>query len=125
MESSDLTPPLPDDERLHAVFREVAPPLPDDGFSVRVLAALPAPRSSRTPIWRTVAILIGAAVGFVFAWQPIAAWASHPPDVESFRRSVAQLGASLTDPHLWLGVALALGSLLYAFMSSARNRLRE
>ena len=122
MEFSDLTPPHRDDVRLHELFREIAP-LPDDGFSARVLAALPAPRSSRTPMLRAVAILIGAAAGLASSWQPLVALASHPPELELVRHSLAQLGGSLSDPHLLLGMALVATSMLYAFMTSARDRL--
>lgn len=106
------------------MFREVAPPLPDDGFSVRVLAALPAPSSSRTPVLRASAILAGAMAGLAFAWRPIAALWSSPPEVEPLRRLLAQLSGPLSDPHLLLAIALAAASLLYAFMDS-RHRLNR
>jgi len=45
MEPADLSSPDPTDQKLAAFLRSAeGQPLPDDGFSVRVLAALPPPR---------------------------------------------------------------------------------
>ena len=59
MESSNLTP-QPDAD-LDAILRAAGAPLADDGFSQRVLAALPAPALPRWVTWGVP--MTGALVG--------------------------------------------------------------
>src|SRR4051812_15601204 len=81
MEPADLNFPADDDRRLTALLQ--SPPLADDGFSDRVLAALPQP----PPRWRRATfITVGGAAGVVIAfwrtnpWSAIAAqWETAAP----------------------------------------------
>lgn len=69
MEPDDLNSLSPDDAKLEAWLRANAslPRLPDDGFSCRVLAALPpVSRKARVSERRRV-VLCGAAVGVIVA----------------------------------------------------------
>jgi len=64
MESPDLNPALPPDDRFDALLRSVAPaPLEDGGFTRRVMASLPRPRRSRAEWGRGAAVALGAAAG--------------------------------------------------------------
>lgn len=61
MEPTNLNSPTPDDEKLAQFLRSTeSEPLPDDGFSARVLAALPPPRLA--PLFSRRDWLIGGAV---------------------------------------------------------------
>jgi len=61
MDSSGLNPPPFDDDAVLRAHFEAAPPLADNGFSSRVVSALPAPRAWN---WRAATILgIASALG--------------------------------------------------------------
>ena len=61
MEPANLNSPTPDDEKLARFLRSTdGEQLPDDGFSARVLAALPLPRPA--PLFTGRDWLIGGAV---------------------------------------------------------------
>lgn len=113
MEPANLTP-TPEDEQLETLLRRVEPPLPDDGFSVRVLAALPPvePASSGIGAWlnvQTALVLAGALAGFFVAEAHGARWSDLTHLATSFE------SAGLSD---WLlgavigGIALSFGLAL-------------
>ena len=58
----------PADLKLDQALREALPPLTDDGFTGRVLMALPPPDQPALLTRRWV-VCIGAAAGIAFAWQ--------------------------------------------------------
>ena len=68
MEPANLTPTPDEDEALAALLRSSAPALPDDGFSPRVLTALPLPRTVRWAWPQITATALGAAAGLGFAY---------------------------------------------------------
>jgi hypothetical protein len=69
MESTNLTPPPPDRDPLEAWLSAKAPaaPLRDEGFTARVLTALPPPQSS-FPWHRLLLYTTGTLGGLAVAW---------------------------------------------------------
>ena len=110
-----MNPPDEDSPLLHH-WHDRHPPLPDDGFSERVLAALP-PAAPRYPtrVWLPVAA--GAVAG-------LAAFGTHLPSAADWERASVVLTANLS-PLLsvsstpWLAAALGvtLGSLLVGYLT--------
>jgi hypothetical protein len=94
--------------------------LPDNGFSLRVLAALPAPRPSRphvsvSNVLRVILCIVGAFVGLSLSWYY--SWSSI--EMSAFTGQLNQAWSfavtASADPG-WLTMGLvAVGSLLYAF----------
>ncbi|HYD83623.1 MAG TPA: DUF5056 domain-containing protein [Opitutus sp.] len=130
MEPTDLNPLSRDDERLSAILREAQPAIADDGFSTRVLAALPPPKNSAHPLLsRPFACAIGTLVGIAVAWNHGVFSASFTSAFADLRSSVSTSLATNADmpasPGLALALALAVtgASLFYAFgFTSARVR---
>lgn len=69
MESTNLTPLPPDDEFERFLSDRLSRPLPDDGFTQRVLAALPPPRPPRLVSRRAILLTIGTIAGCFAAWR--------------------------------------------------------
>ena len=114
MEPADLNPHSREDDDLKALLRLDPPTPPDDGFSTRVLAALPPPRRAKSfqlRLW-----LVGAGLGILFAAIEGASWSSLSTGAATVAQSSANLVAALSDP--WLGLAVALNglSLLMTFV---------
>jgi hypothetical protein len=128
MEPTDLNPLSRDDERLSAILREAQPAIADDGFSTRVLAALPPPKNSALPLLsRPFACAIGTLVGIAVAWNHGVFSASFTSAFAELRASVSTSLATNADMPAGPGLALALvataASLFYAFgFTSARVR---
>ena len=123
MEPADLNHPANDDARLEAMLRRAAPPLPDDGFSARVLAALPAPEAAAA-LWRRIAFcLAGAAAGYGFALWRGAAWPDLQLELEQFATALVNATSTLADPLLGAALVVTALSLLFAFQSELRERL--
>ena len=121
MEPADLNSPSPDDARLDAWLRDSSalPPLPDNGFSRRVVAALP--RQDRRRSLSTAAYLIGGAAGLAFAaWQ--GAFSSGWTAAEAAGGAGLDLWQMLTDPMLFLAVVIATASALFALNSESLRR---
>ena len=128
MEPTDLNPDSREDDELKAFLQSHAPEpiLRDDGFSQRVLAALPSPRrrapvSPVYPLWLWLAggltgVLVAALKGASFEGLSVAA--------DAFALPGAELVHVLSDP--WLGLALALTgvSLVVSFVFVRGFRLR-
>ena len=130
MEPTDLNSPSDhpgDDAVLTALLREAEPPLPDNGFSARVLAALPPPPPA--PFGLRVPILTAATIaGLVLAWQHITATGGAPAVVAELDARLSQIHAalalsngSMVDPALTFALAATVGSLLYAFRAELRR----
>jgi hypothetical protein len=116
MEPNDLKSPAPDDA-LEAWLRTSSslPPLPDDGFSRRVLAALPPPASrlSRRTWFCAGGALIGAVITVIGA-------ATTP---------TAAAGPAFTAPELdligQLALPAALGVAALSLWFALRDRLPQ
>ncbi len=111
-----------DDDCLEALLRERMPALRDDGFSARVLAALPPPEKS--PIDRRLIFsLVGGMVGGIFALLAALLWPGAQADLTSSLTAIAQPIAVLMDPGVGLALLVATASLVYAFRHEARARV--
>jgi hypothetical protein len=116
MEPTDVNfnEPGSDEAALKAMLRAQSPVLPDDGFSQRVLAALPAvkarPVNSRRPssgsIWTWPAYVGGGMIGVMFAAIRVGNWSKLAHDAAQLPTSFAPVAPAFTEP--WLSVALAL-----------------
>jgi hypothetical protein len=103
-----------DDARLEALLREHPAPLADDGFSARVVAALPRRRRSRAPWCVALGALAGmaAAVAQIARGEPIAQAAAD----------LSQGLAALGDPLVLLAAIIAALAAAYALRSDRRVR---
>ena len=105
------------------MLRRAAPPLPDDGFSARVVTALPT-TPQPAPTWpRTVFCVGGALLGVGFAfWQGV-----RLPDLKLGLVQFEGLAASsiqfFGDPLFAAAIVLTLASLLVAFRAELRDKL--
>jgi len=117
-----------EDAALRAIARADAPELADEGFSRRVLAALPPPRfarADRPARWAWIAYVGGGLAGAVFALTIIANQVDLEPAGRQLGNAALALGSALTDP--WLGGALSVTVLalaIAAFSASPRRRWR-
>jgi hypothetical protein len=107
-----------DDARLEALLRRPAAPLLDDGFSRRVLAALPPvtpqslPEFSGAP-W--VVSLGGGIFGTAFAIVGVFLWPGVGSDLAHSIDGIVRNFAVLADPLFLLAVAITTVSLWYVF----------
>lgn len=115
MEANHMNPAAPEDAEIEARLRQPCAPLSDDGFTARVLAALP-PRSAapRQSPWRAVILIAGLIAGVAVAAFRIGSWAKLGQEWAPLRDALAQLAAPLADPPAALGLALAGASALLA-----------
>ncbi len=126
MEPHDLkSNPSPDDARLDAWLRThtALPLLPDDGFSHRVLTALPAPvhQSRRAP--RLLAILLGAAAGVGLAAFKFFTVAPVEFSLLPIGSEATDALAQLTDPKLHVALAVTVVTLAFVFWGDVRRRV--
>jgi hypothetical protein len=118
MEPSDLKSSSPDDAQLESWLRTNAslPALPDDGFSGRVLAALPPPARHRAP-GRAIACVIGAVLGAAVAFVQYRQGGSLPDVDAPVLASLEQL----SRPEISLAVGVTACALLYVFRENLRR----
>ncbi len=121
MEPTDLKPTPPDDPQLEAWLRASTslPPLPDNGFTQRVLTALPSP-ASRQSAQRTWVCVGGALVGITVAARGALASGSPPANLPAFEETILAMLTQLSVPAFGLALGITLLSLWFAF----RDRLR-
>lgn len=116
MEPAHLNSPRAEDAALAALLRSQSAEIPDDGFSARVLAALPAPAAHSTPRagarWPWLAYLVGGGAGAAFAVSRASTWPNFLSGVEHLGRVSSAVLAALADP--WLAVALTVTVLSIA-----------
>src|SRR5215216_2846305 len=104
MEPTDLNSKSPDDAQIDASLRagSAVSPLPDDGFSARVLAALPPARTRLNSSLRAWLCAAGALIGGIVA----ASSSGTGPDAsEQFASMIASVRTSLAplaDPSVML-----------------------
>ncbi len=113
MEPDHLNPPLPDDSRLEAPLRQPAPAMPDDGFSRRVLAALPGRKPARRPGLRLVFCTAGAVVGLIIAFRDVTASPEGFSGLAELGQTISGLGEIFSTPGVLLALAVTAGSLLF------------
>lgn len=116
MEPAHLNSPRDEDAALAALLRAQSTDIPDDGFSARVLAALPTPATRPGPRaaarWPWLAYLGGGAAGVVVALSRAGSWPDFVSGAGQLGHAAAQATAALSEP--WLAVALALTVLSLA-----------
>jgi hypothetical protein len=117
MEPANLTPAPGDDDRLDTLLRRsTEAPLPDNGFSARVLAALP-PRPREDRDWlRAILCLLAAAAGLAVALARPGVWTDLPAASTQLVTAVDALLIPLRDP--WLLTAVVAGILFLPLISS-------
>jgi hypothetical protein len=110
MESSDLNRSSAGDAELEAWLRRGTPALADDGFSARVVAALPPPRRSLLrPLLCTAAGMLGIAIAFYCGAFASPAWST-----EAWRVEWQQIVAPLRDRNVLFGIVVAIACIGYA-----------
>jgi hypothetical protein len=102
MESSNLTPQP--DANLDAILRAAGAPLADDGFSQRVLAALPAPALPRWITWGVP--MTGALIGL--GWV-----LNHGASVADGTKALQTLTAAATAPGILIPGAVILAAVVW------------
>ncbi|MDO8540924.1 MAG: hypothetical protein Q7S40_10855 [Opitutaceae bacterium] len=115
MESADLKSNSPDDAQLEAWLHanSAIAPLSDDGFSHRVLAALPPPVAPAKPSIRPWLCVAAALIGSIVAIHSGEAGAAN-----QFPNIVAALQAAfspLSDPSVGLALITTAASLVIVY----------
>ncbi len=120
-------PPETNDEaELRALLNRAAPPLLDDGFSQRVIAALPLPGPENDALlWRRFRFcLIGSAIGSAcVVWSIISGL--DAVGASQLGSDLLATATRLTEPRLALALVVAFGSLLYVFGPELKEKLFE
>jgi hypothetical protein len=126
MEPTNLKPTPPDDAALEAWLRANAalPVLPDDGFSRRVLTALPE-TVQRAHAKRQLVCLGGALMGSAVAWLGMQHPGSPPPDLTTLDTALTEAFTQLANPAVGWALALAAASLLFAFRRELRPLVKS
>jgi len=118
MEPSNLNESDSEDAALKSMIRGQSPTIPDDGFSQRVLAALPPPGIARRATaktispWTWIAYFGGGTAGILFAASRVANWTELGADAVKLADSLAPAASAFTEP--WLTIALTLCMLSLA-----------
>ena len=125
MEPNDLNSPLNDDSRLETLLRQPAPALPDNGFSTRVLAALPARIPARRPELRLVFCSAGAVIGLIIAFLVSTASSSELAGPNEFGQTYSRLVETFSNPNVILALAVAALSLVFTLWPRALLQMRN
>lgn len=132
MEPANLNSPSPDDQHLRTLLGQGLPPLPDDGFTQRVLAALPPPTPKRTLSFRALLCTVAAVAGLALALRRGPSLQSLSVALERLDESLVEVALPLVGDagrHVGAGLTLALAatvlSLFYVFRESLRPTLRS
>ncbi len=108
MESANVN----DDSHLDArLQRHDSAPLADDGFSNRVLAALPPPRRARTIVPWHLWTLVGVTAAWAIIWGPRLAGSAAANGTAALSTALDALTAFATQPEMLIvlgAIALAL-----------------
>jgi hypothetical protein len=113
MEPNDLNSPLNDDSRLEMLLRQPAPALPDDGFSTRVLAALPARIPARRPGLRLVFCSAGAVTGLIIASLVSTTSSGGLAGLNELGRTASRLVETFSNPNVFLALTVTAVSLVF------------
>jgi len=121
MEPNDLNPPPPNDAQLEAWLQasSTLPPLPDEGFTRRVVMALPLPARAQSAQRRWFCVG-GALLGLVVAALGVLPSGSRPAELPALDDSILAALAQLSVPALGLALGITLGSLWFAFSDRLR-----
>lgn len=107
----------PDEEQLECWLRESRPePIADNGFSTKVLAALPPRVAARPAIsTRAMAIGLGAIAGVIV----VLARGVRLEDMDAAGRQLAQLS---TEPRVVFTLLAALATIVFIYLPAFRRR---
>ena len=125
MEPANLKSNSPDDDLeawLHA--HAAGPTLPDDGFSRRVLAALPSlsPRPASSSL-RWGLCLAGALAGGAMAFLSARQNPGAPQNLPDLLQSLIAASVSLSDPSVGSALAVTVVSLAFVYWREIRAKL--
>lgn len=125
MESADLISPDPADRELEGLLRQRPLPLADDGFTQRVLTALPSrePASAVSSYARRIFVLVGAAIGIALVAANVESFAALRADLTPVAEGLQQATSAFADPRVVTTLVIAGVSTLYAFLSATPRRL--
>jgi hypothetical protein len=121
------TQPTSPEDPLEALLCKNQEPLADDGFSARILAALPspAPKPHKYPNRRVVVCSLGAITGLI--WAVTTSGLPHASELTTFRSAVISSTKALlnllSDPSILALSALILASLAIAFAREIMAKL--
>ena len=115
MEPANLNPPPSEDDQLATLLRANSPAVPDDGFSARVLTALPPPREARWTKLQIIAGAVGALAGLGFALLKGASWSDG---LEVAGRGIDACAVLFSDPWFAFALGLTVMSLLIPYLLS-------
>lgn len=121
MESADLNSSDPESVALERLLRAPAPLLPDDGFSSRVLTALPPAR--RRFVQKTLVCCGGALAGVACASLQGLTWGDWQSVPQQTLALILSAIPRLTDPRFALALVATFLSLLFAFRHELKRRL--
>ena len=94
MEPENVTPHSNRDAALETLLRRAAPPLPDNGFSARVVAALP--RVRRAGWSRFWLCAVGGISGLALVWTQGPSWTDLQPVVAQLTGTYLAAGTPVT-----------------------------
>lgn len=117
MESSGLNASHDHEAALTAMLRRPASAIPDDGFSARVLAALPPPRPTVFRVrrrWPWTAYIVGSLAGSAFACFRAGNWTDFASGMRQLANALSVVFTTLSEPWLLLALGLVALSLLIA-----------
>ena len=122
MEPTNLNSSSPENNELETHYRALlsAAPLRDDGFSARVLAALPAAGVRKFNNKRRLFCAAGLVAGLAVATTGAISTGDFSANIPSLGHALASAGIELLTAPVVLAFSLALFSLWYAF----RDRMR-
>lgn len=128
MEPAKLKPPVDEEATLAAMARLQSPAIPDDGFSARVLAALPPPTPERlrrarpAARWPWLAYFGGGLIGAVLAVSQTGSGSGLAAAVRQLAYALNDTGIALAGPWLLLSLSITACSLLIAYGFSPARR---
>lgn len=124
MESPKLTPDSPDDAHIEAWLRmnSAAEPLVDDGFSTRVVAALPPP-ATESQRRRTWLCIVGAVTGAVLTAAQGSQWSEAARQLTGLMTEFRAAFTPVFDPSLAVGLVFAAMTLAFVYWRELRAKL--
>jgi hypothetical protein len=124
MEPHDLNSSGNEEARLDALLRQRVPQLLDDGFTRRVLAALPPPVSAHPFIHRAVFCTVGAVIGLTIALAASTSGTlTNFPGANELGQTFNNVFDLLSMPTVALALAVAVGSLMATLWSDVWVRV--
>jgi hypothetical protein len=124
MEPADLTlRDKSEPDPIEALLRQPRAPLPDNGFSRRVMSALPTPAATRqTASRRGVVITAATVAGLVLAIARIGSVSTLEHEWSSLESTFVQAASALNQTPTLVALAVAAASLLYTFFFATPRR---